>query len=54
MATKKLIEVALPLEKSMRNQRGKSRYVMVIPLPCICGGPDGLWRQPVRSSGQVW
>ena len=48
MATKKLIEVALPLEKLMRNLHGRSRYGMGTRLPCICGGRGGRWRRPVR------
>lgn len=45
MATKKLIEVALPLEKSMQNRQEKNLSDIATLPRCICGGHENQQQQ---------
>ena len=45
---KKLIEVALPLERSTLSQRGRNRFATDTLLHCICGGRVVRWQPAER------
>ena len=53
MSTKKLIEVALPLEKINAESARRSLSATDIHPPYICGGRVVRWRRHGRSSGRV-